>query len=190
MLFQGKDGELRMYDHGLNGTTYYLEVLFTDMNFSGPISRPRTEERLIMDRGNFDTNAHYVESNDEPRYAPFAITFSCKMADTVHARVINDWLSGDAKVGGSTTLYTRKGKTTLDGNTLPTFKESNKMAYDIEVLWDGTSDYGLHYYEVFFKPNECTITEAEDGITLSVNADVYGDTTRITAFSAGKTSII
>ena len=42
MILQGKDGELRMYDHGLNGTTYYLEVLFTDMNFSGPISRARS----------------------------------------------------------------------------------------------------------------------------------------------------
>src|SRR3990167_360645 len=100
MLWQGMDGELRIYSFGKiygsepSGTTYYLEVLFTEMNFTGPISRPRTEETLVMNRNRFDSRAHYVQSNDDPRYAPIPITFSCKLADTVDTRALGDWLSG------------------------------------------------------------------------------------------------
>ena len=32
MLFQGKDGELRLIDFGDSGTTYYLEVLFCEFS--------------------------------------------------------------------------------------------------------------------------------------------------------------
>ena len=191
MIFQGKDGELRLSDMGVGGTTYYLAVLFSEMDFTGPTSRPRVEDSLIMDRGVFDSNAHYISGNDEPRYAPLPISFSCKLADTVNTRVLMDWISGVTKVGGTTQLYTMKGTTTIDGNTLPAFKDSTgKYAYRTEVLWDGTSDLGLRYSEVFFPPGQQTITESADGLTLSANGMVYGDVTRITAFDATTTSIV
>ena len=191
MIFQGKDGELRLSDMGVGGTTYYLAVLFSEMDFTGPTSRPRVEDSLIMDRGVFDSNAHYISGNDEPRYAPLPISFSCKLADTVNTRVLMDWISGVTKTAGTTQLYTMKGTTTIDGNTLPAFKDNTgKYAYQTEVLWDGSNDLGLRYQEVFFPPGQQTITESADGLTLAVNGMVYGDVTRITGFDAATTSIV
>ncbi|MBU2685714.1 MAG: hypothetical protein KKF27_20925 [Gammaproteobacteria bacterium] len=197
MLFQGKDGELRLFDFGLSGTTYYLEILFSEMDFAGPTARPRTEETLIMDRGNFDSNAHYIEGNDEPRYAPLAVSFSCKLADTVNSQIVSDWIGGvspigyaNAAVSGTTSLRSCKGKTTIDGNTLPNFKDATKQTFFLEVLWSGDNDIGLKYNEIYFPPGEQSIAESADGLTLSGNAQVYGDVTRITGFTAGLTSII
>jgi len=94
MIFQGKDGELRITSYGYNGTTRYIKVLFCEMNYDGPLGKTRTEERLVMDRGIFDACSHMVEGNDEPRFNPAPLTFSCRLADTTHTQVLVDWLSG------------------------------------------------------------------------------------------------
>ena len=195
MLFQGKDGEFRIYSNGFkygsepSGTTYYFEVLFTEMDFTGPIGRARTEETLIMNRGKMDTDSHYIEGNDDPRYAVMPFSFSCKLADTVNTRILSDWLYGVSRitnaVGGATQIYTWDGTTALDGNSLPGFKDAQKMAYRTEILWDGTSDYGLRYEEVHFPPGEQSITESADGITLSANGQIRGDVTRIASLYSG-----
>jgi len=200
MLLQGKDGELRIYEKGAirgsdpSGTTYWLEVLFCEMNFSGPTSRPRTAETLIMNRGQFDTDAHYVEGVDDPRYAPLPVTFSCKLADTVNTTMLMDWLTAEG-VGGvtvtntasaSSVVYSWDGSSTIDGNTLASFADPNKRSYRVEVLWDGSSnDLGYRWEEVCFKHGEQSISESADGLTLSVNGQCYGDVTRITAFYSG-----
>lgn len=182
--FQGKDGVLYVSDHGTAGTTHYLEVLFCEMDFTGPISRSRTEETLRMDRGNFDTNAHYTEGTDDLRYASLPISFSCRLSDNINTRVLIDWISGVTKLTGTTQLYTTKGKSTIDGNALPNFQDSTgKYAYQVDVVWDGTSDLGYIYKEVYFPPGEQTITESADGLMLSCNAQCYGDVTRITGAS-------
>ena len=195
MLFQGKDGELRLFEPGNHSGTsaaYYFEILFTEMDFTGPVSRARTEETLIMDRGNFDTNAHYIQGNSEPRYAPLDITFSMKIEDTIDTRQLYDWLSGVSTItntiGGTSTIGDFKGGTTIDGNTLPTFAgNATKMAKRVEILFDGSSDYGIQYNEVYFPHEEITITEAADGITLSATGKAWGDVTRITSFWSGST---
>ncbi len=42
MILQGQDGELRLIEFG-SGTTYYLEVLFCEMDFSGSQLIPHTQ---------------------------------------------------------------------------------------------------------------------------------------------------
>uniref|UniRef100_A0A6M3IGP0 Uncharacterized protein n=1 Tax=viral metagenome TaxID=1070528 RepID=A0A6M3IGP0_9ZZZZ len=191
MIFTGKDGEIRISDKGLSGTTHYLTILFSEMDFTGPTSRPRIEDTLIMDRGVFDSNAHYISGNDEPRYAPLPISFSCRMADTTKAKIAMDLISGVTLVGGVTQLYTMKGTTSIDGNTLPAFKDAlGKYAYQTEVLWDGTSDLGIRYSETYYPPGQQTITESADGLILSCNAVVYGDVTRIQAFDTRTTTTL
>ena len=191
MIFTGKDGELRISDRGVGAVTHYLSVLFSEMDFTGPTSRPRIEDSLVMDRGVFDSNAHYISGNDEPRYAPLPISFSCKLADTIKTIVLSDLISGVTKVGGVTQLYTMKGTTSIDGNTLPAFKDAlGKYAYQTEVLWDGTSDLGIRYSEVHYPPGQQTITESADGLILSCNGMVYGDVTRIQAFDTRPTTTL
>lgn len=189
MIFQGKDGELRVIEHGTNGTTYYLEVLFCEMDFTGPTRRPHTEETLIMDRGKFDTNAHYIEGNDEPIYAPLPISFSCRLADTSSTTVTVNWFSGVTTVRGNE-LKSRDGQGLWNSNSLPAFADSAKQAYIVEVLWDGTNDVGMQYDVVYFPPGEQTITESADGVMLSVNGQCYGGVTKITSFTGSPTSIM
>jgi hypothetical protein len=197
MNFQGKDGKLRIQC----GTTKYAEILFTDMNFTAPTARPRTDETLIMNRGRFDSDAHYVQSDDEPRYAPLDMSFSCRLADTINSRGIAQLFSGVSNLNtggaasGTTRLYTMKGTTSIDGNTLPEFNENSggvtaKLAYHVEVLWDGVQDFGMKYNEVWFKPGQSTITESKDGLTLNVKGLIYGEVTRIWSFTAGLTQIL
>ena len=198
MLLAGKDGELRIAEFGFGvtagtGTTHYMQVLFCEMDFTGPTSRPRIEDTLIMDRGLFDSNAHYISGNDSPRYAPIPFSFSARLADTINSRALMDWLSGATNipnaVGGTTRIYSFDGNTTIDGNTLPAFKDGGKTTLRAQVLWDGTSDIGLQYNEVYFTPGQQTITESVDGLILSANGMIYGDVTRITAFSSGASII-
>ena len=201
MLIQGIDGELRIYDKGYRynaeggETTHYLQVLFCEMDFSAPTTRPRTEERLIMNRGTFDTVAHYAEGPDDPRYAPIPITFSARLADTVDSRALSDLLSGASiglanAAGGASRFVSWDGTTTVDGNTLPSFRDSSKYAYRVELLYDTAgSDLGYRYEEVHFPPGQQTISESPDGLMISGSGTCYGDVTRITAFYSG-TSII
>ena len=185
MMMQGKDGEFRIADRGANDSTYYLQVLFCEMDFTGPTSRPRVEDTLVMDRGLFDSNAHYISGDDSPRYAPMSFSFSARLADTVNSRTLMDWTSGASNIpnliGGTTRIYSWDGSTTIDGSTLPAFKD-DKYSYRVQVLWDGSSDLGLQYNEVYFPPGQQTITESADGLILSANGMIYGDVTRITAF--------
>jgi len=186
MLFQGKDGELRIFDKGTGGVDYYFQVLFCEMDLDAPISRPRTEEELIMDRNQFDSNSHYIEKDDQPRYAPIPITFSCRLADTVDTRALSDWLAGATNipnaVGGTTRIYSWGGSTTIDGNTTADFADDGKMRYRVEMILDGTNDLGYQYNEVYFTPGEQKITESADNVMLSGNGQIYGDVTRITAW--------
>jgi len=213
ILLQGKDGQIRIIERGLaypaegGSTTHYLEVLFCEMDFSAAISRPRTEERLIMDRGNFDTVSHYAEGDDAPRYAPIPISFSCRLADTVDTRALADLLSAASPgvvvagttvgariplnnaAGGTSYFVTFDGSTTIDGNSLPAFVDSTKCSFRVEVLWDGTTDLGYRFEEVYFTPSEQSITESADGLMLSGSGQCFGDVTRITAFQSG-TSVL
>ena len=193
MMLAGKDGEIRISELGsIAGATHYLQVLFCEMDFTGPTSRPRVEDTLIMDRGVFDTNAHYISGDDSPRYAPLPFSFSARLADTIDSRVLTDWTSGATRIpnvaGGSTTIYSFDGTTTIDGNSLPAFKD-DKTTLRTQILWEGASTIGLQYNEVYFTPGQQTITESVDGLILSANGMIYGDVTRITAFSSGASII-
>lgn len=190
--FQGLDGELRVIDQGITGVTHYLEILFCDMNFSGPTSRARPEETMIMNRGRYDTDAHYTKGPDDPRYAGMPFSFSCRLADTVHSKMIVEWLSGTTTISatsGQTTIYTTKGTTTIDGVALPSFADTAKMAYHVEVLWDGSQDLGLQYHECYFICGDQTITESQDSVILSGSGVVYGNISAVTKFTTGYTKL-
>jgi len=196
MIFQGKDGELRLIEYGPvpSSTTYYLEVLFCDMNFSGPIKRPKTEERIVMNRNKFDGDTHHVQGGDNIVFDPIEFTFTCRIADTNNTRNLMDWLSGVTVIDGTTTIYSWKGKTKdmpgrYSGTSLPAFGGTDKTALKVEMLWDGTIDSGLVYNEVYFPPERQTLTEAEEGVTLNCTGLVYGDVTRLEIFTSGLTAM-
>lgn len=198
-VFQGYDGQLRLYSYGSkigaepSATTYYLEVLFCGMDFSGPAMRGKPGETLIVNRGTISSQSHYVKGSDEECYAPLPISFTARLADTVNARVLNDWLSGvTTTIGGSTLTivpwpadHTTFASTAGTGVSVPLPNDAQKPTYKVQILWDGTKDLGFQYENVNFKPQETTIAEAADSLTISAAGDVYGDVSRITSFYSG-----
>lgn len=189
MVFRHKDGELRIYDASGGTGPYYVQVLFTDANLTFPLGRGKTEEMLVMDRTNFDSNSHYVQGGDEAIMEALPMSVTCKFADTAQASYLRDWLSGVTIINSKTLATTKASSSvTIQGTavTTPGFADATKMTYDVEILWDGSNDYGFKLMEVYFEPREQTITEGEDGVAISINGLIYGQISgAITAFSSG-----
>jgi len=267
MKFTGKDGTLRVYDR-LAG---YTEVHFRNLDFSGPIGRTKLEENLILDGGNLNDFAHYINGSDMVLYDPMPISFSFFMEsvtgieldrNTVRQALIcrnaedadlGTWTGWGASTKGTTqnisgldnplfdvvnpsahlssgTITDTPTSTTIEDSTLTlgvnegadwiltvparnyaslvtsattdTFTVDDFTAagvtsgdtynvYEnirtVNVEFKMTSLTGISivykYNEVYFPPNEITMAEAEDSITLTAAGGVYGTIVRAADFS-------
>jgi hypothetical protein len=207
-----KDGELRIMSgvtsnspSGMSGASdpgfpIYVQLLFTNADLNIPLGRPRPEEILNLDRGNADDNMSYAEGSDEAIMAPQPFSISCKLDDTTYSRYLLAMMSGatGSTWGAGTTLpmvlinnkrlISTKGQfsgiTIGAGSTVatPPFADNLKMAYNVEVIWDGSTDNGRFLGEVYFPPEGQTIVEAEDVVNLNLNGQVYGDIQPISTF--------
>lgn len=181
--FTNKDGELRLYEG--SASTWYLPIRFTGADFSGPLGRNRPEETLILDRQTLDCNTHLIETSDARIVEPAGLSFSCRMYNAGSSGLLLDMLSG--RTVNSKTMVTTKGTTQNDGaNDNPVFLDTSKKAFNVEIKWAGSDEAGndlsgasyenlvFKYNETFFDLGDQTITEAEDGVTLSLSGLVYG----------------
>jgi hypothetical protein len=202
--FYTKVGRLRLYS-GTGGsvtTPYFFEVPFRD-GIGSPIDRPRAGETLVLDRGRFTPDAHYVSPPDDPLLA--AVPFSCRfrLANTepnfskiltiIRARggVIN-------KLIGGKPWPTSKGTTQIYNSdplgsgliTTPPFTDAEKHCVNVEILWtdpQSIQNRGFQYNEVYFPPDR-QLTEQADGVFVDLSGEIYGAITPITAFTAGNES--
>jgi len=180
--FTNKKGKLRLYDS--TATPFYLELDFDKGDFSGPLGQPKTEEKLVLNRGNMDANAHYIEGSDEPIMEPVDVSFSCICEDTTITTYLLDWLEGNTV--NSNTIVTTKGDSQRNGaNANPAFADSDKKCCNVEYRLDGSTDIVWHYNEVYFPIEECQISEGEEEVTLSLKGKWYGTVTRDTEFTSG-----
>ena len=193
MIFQHRDGELRIYSGSTIGakatSAVYAEMLFVNAGFNAPIARTRPSETLVMDRGVYTTNAEYRQGMDEEKLAPLPLSFEFKCIDDVTTQYLIRMLSGTSKceINGKN-LRSSKGESMIDGVSTPQFADTSKQAWDIETLWDGTgTSLGFRWREVFFPGDQLNVTEGEDEVVISVAGLVYGDVTRITGFGSGIT---
>ena len=83
----------------------------------------------------------------------------------------------------SHTMRSVKGESMIDGVSTPQFSDTSKMAWDVKVLWSGSTNYGFLWREVFFPGDQLTISEGEDEVTISANGLVYGDVTKISVMA-------
>jgi hypothetical protein len=184
MIFQHKDGALRLYD-GTANTPYYYEILFTNANLSGPIARAKTTERLILNKGKIDDGAYYVESDDAPIAAPLKITFSCLMEDGGHYATLDALLRGNATIDGVAITSTQGSTKNNEVNDNPIFADSSKRTLNVEVLYEGAINEGIKWAEVYFPPEQQDIKETFDSIILNITGYSYGTIARITNFTTG-----
>jgi hypothetical protein len=155
----------------------FFEVAFAGMDFSGPIGRKLQEELLVLDRNTMSSRGHYVKGPDSPLYEPVPISFSCMIDDTHNKDDIMEALAcgNPGSASWTATGTSSKGDTKNDGSiSNPAFVDTNKKCVNLQIVWTGTYPIGMAYYECYFPPEEITIAEAEDGITLSANGGCYG----------------
>jgi len=159
MKFTNKKGKIRLYDGA--GTPFYLEIDFDLGDFSGPLGQAKTEEILVLDRNKMSADAHYIEGGDDKIMEPFPLTLSAFVVDN-------------------------KEDTQRDGaNNNPAFRDGTKLACNLEYKLDGSTDIVWHYNEVYFPLDQQSLSEAEDGVTISLNGLCYGTVVRDTAFTSG-----
>lgn len=95
----------------------------------------------------------------------------------------NRALSGDGLyVGG---VIDSKGSAVR----LPTFADKKKVAVDIETIWnerDGSNKFGMRLKEVFFDPGRQSINESAEDVVVRLTGSLYGNASRITAFSRAR----
>jgi len=182
MKFTNRDGELRLYDG--TETPFYLPVLFSGGDFTGPLGPPRVEEILVLDRRKMTGQAHYIKGSDEALLEPVPVSFSALVHDGAACAYLLDWLAGGPV--NSHTLTTTKGETKRDGtNDNPAFADTGKKTSSVEFKLEGSSSLVWHYNEVFFPLSECNIQESDEGVLISLNGGCYGTITRDTSFTSG-----
>ena len=194
MKFTNKKGKLRLYDG--TATPYYLELDFDVGDFSGPLGVPKTEEILILNRGNSDADAHYIQGSDARIMEPFPITFSAFVVEKTQCLYLFDWIEALADGGGSPavnahTIVTTKGTTQRDGaNATPAFADASKMTSNVEYMLDGTADIVWKYNEVYFELSDQPLGEGEDAVNVSLTGMCYGTVPpRAAAFTTPSTSV-
>ena len=184
-----KDAKIRFYDS--TATPYYLELDLDPGDITFPLGTPLTEEMLILNRGNMDANAHYIEGPDAPMMAAVPVSFSIVVTDQAQTTNILNWLAAmnDALATqvNSHTLATCEGDSQRDGATAnPAFADANKSLCSIEYLLTmAGTDLGWKLMEVWVPMDQQSLSEAEDGVTISLSGMIYGTITRITSFTAG-----
>ena len=178
MKFTRRDGAVRWYDG--TGTAQYISLDFDRGDLSFPMGQPTPDEILYLHRDKMDANAHYVRGSDETMMAPVPCTLSIDLTDSSNTTNVLNWLIG-CNDGGTTkvnlnTVATTQGDTQRDGATAnPTFADSNKLTFNIEMLWTSSgTDIHFALNEVFVDMSKVTLAEAEDGVTLSFTGDIYG----------------
>ena len=194
MKFTNKRGKLRLYD-GTTTTPFYLELDFDLGDFSGQLGVPKAEEILVLNRGNADADSHYIEGSDAIILEAFDINFSAFVVDKTQCWFLLDWMEAMQDGGGSPTVNS-KALVTTQCSTLrngiansPPFSDVTKMTCNVEyqllTAKVGGDSVVWHYNEVWFPLHEQTISEAEDGVTISLNGKVHGTVERDDAFTTG-----
>lgn len=191
------DGALRIYDG--SATPYYVQVLFDELNFTGPEGRARTEETARFHRGRHSTNTHYTSGSDAPILEPPECSFSFRMQNDadVEAKLraaLSNPDQGATWTVDSDTWVTTKGDFNLisgTGSTAadPAFDDSRKFCGNVEILWTkGGVSVGRKYGAVYFPADQISIAESEEGVVVSVTGMIYGLISRITSFTSGTES--
>lgn len=182
MKFVNRNGSLRLYDG--TATPYYLQLIFDNGDFTGPIGIAKTDEILVLNRGLMDANAHHIEGGDAKIMEPFDIKFSTIIEDTTITTYLLDLLEGGTV--NSNALVSTNGDTQRDGvNDNPLFTDTTKKTFNLEYRLDGSTDIVWHYNECYFDLSKQSMSESEEGITLTLSGGCYGTVVRDAAFTAG-----
>lgn len=204
-----KNGRVRFYSRSTDAP-YFLELPFRG-NITAPVDRPRPPETIVTDRGRITADMHYVLGADTPIMDPLPMTLNFRLGNSEpnYSKFLTI-IRGPASSATGTTRPTKtiggrtwtstKGSTQVrsapaDGtaselHTTPDFIDKEKWCVNIEALWedpDNAADQGFQWNEVYLPLNR-QLTEGENDVMVSLDGEIYGSITTITAFTAGTES--
>mgnify|MGYP001593692448 CR=1 FL=1 len=193
----GKLGRIRI----LSGDSppYYVEIPFSNMDLNAPFARSRPIDPIIPNATGF-SHAPKDESYDAAFYEPQSLSFSCKVDFTTNSwklrqALCNPDLQPVWSVGGNTWTSTKgRGSIILaDGKYVGTrpFFDTKKVAVKIEALWEDSragSAVGMSWDETYIPPQDVSIEESADDVTLSIDGLVYGAIQILGGFTSGTES--
>ena len=171
------------------------------MNFSGALARPRPPDPIVAVVGGY---VHVPQGADYEKsfYDPLPISWSCAVDDTTNSWKLRDALCNpdlhQPWTVGDDTWLTTKGRGSIilaDGNFVATepFFDVMKQAVDVEILFTdrraaGGSAWGMRFSEVFFPPEDTSISENPDDIEMQIKALCYGNVTQTGGWTPGHES--
>jgi hypothetical protein len=162
----------------------YYEVVFSEMNLSAPEGTNRPEEIIRMNRGQLDSNAHYIQGLDDPIVEPKTLTFSALLDSVYNKSALPKALSCEA--AGIATWpnagISTKGDTELPAGLTgtmvftPLFTDPTKKAVCIQARWSdvNASSVFREYNEVHIPSGSVTLQEGPDRVTLQLTGGIYG----------------
>lgn len=195
-----KVGRLRFYSG--NTPPYFFEVAFRG-SVTAPVSRARAGETLVLDRGRFTADAHYVSPPDDPLLAP--LPFSCNFRLTNLEPGYSKLLTlirtpggvNFKNIGGRSWITTKATTQITNADplgqvtaTTPAFSDDEKHTVNAELLWtdpQGVADRGFRWAELYLPPDR-QVTEGVDSVVVDLSGEIYGAITSITAFTSGTES--
>lgn len=195
--FQGRDGELRLYELGTGAGTHYLKVYFSEMTATGAIARNRPTDDLIVTVGGF-THAPSGPAMEEALYGPIPVEFSFNINsddwNKMRPALCNPDLLPTWTVGAHN-WHSTKGKGSIilfDGTYYATqpFSDTQKVTVDIYSRWNipiSGSAFGICWREAYLNPGSMVVGESADFVQLKCSALVYGDVRHFTEFPGGST---
>lgn len=170
----------------------YFALCFDGGDLTAPEGRPRPEETPVFCRGRATTGTvHHISGDDTPILEPLELSFTCKLDNTINKTALVaalQCLNPNYDTNWDATGVSTKQDTTLtngDGTTFttPPFADSSKKAICVQIVWTRDSvSIGRAYHEVYIAPDQISIAEAEDGVVLSITAQIYGAIQTIYAF--------
>jgi hypothetical protein len=193
-----KVGVLRFYS-GNTPSPYFFSVPFRGA-VTGPVDRARAGETLVLDRGRFTADAHYVSPPDDPLLAPLPFSCNFRLANSEPnfsklLTIIKPPGGVNFKNIGGRSWISSKSTTQIRNSdplgqvlaTTPPFSDSEKHTVNIEILWtdpQSVANRGFKWGEVYFSPDQ-KVVEGTDVVTIDLTGQVYGAISLITAFDAG-----
>ena len=193
-VYQGKLGSLRIYD-GTAVTPQFINVTGNENpNFQGALGRALPTETVRLERGNLNGALGRTPESDVSAVSAIPISFSVLMTEANVASVLpalsNPFNAGTWTVGGGT--FVEADQTALQipdsGGVLrafPVFTNTLYRLVHVEIALNATTDTIIRYEGVFFQPDQITIQEAQQEVTLTANGLVWGLVTTLSAHTTG-----
>lgn len=164
---------------------FYFEFCLDNGDFTAPVGVPTQENSLVLSRGRANDCMHYVLGSEAAILEPVEVSFTVMVNDSEKFIDLLRWIEGK-DVNGQTIVSTKGTSDRTAYTTGINFADTTKKTCDLMYQLSGDGKwYTIAYDEVYFDLGSLSITEAEDGVNLSMTGMCYGNITSTISMRPG-----